>query len=477
MNNKVEKIKNKKSLEYLRELKKVCIKNGNININILVQLWQQVPDKVKVDILPAIMQEFAISKNEFGENIEDVNLVGNLWLCTPKKVQEATIGQVISSLIVDKGNNEKVIELENLNTLLYATKDKNIISKKIGDILKVLDDPQIINSEEAYKEIYNKLPVTTNYSLFNIIRINRKGYPIKLDKRGLELLSNKINKKVPIILEVKNAGELSNIEIQNYLDNGFNIQYIKLKGEEDENNPKSDTEKHVERLPYDLDTYMKCREKIDEIIKKVGFTVNQKELFIKIVKEISKIHYFHKCEQIFLEDDSIILSDFNHGYGYRKLYNSCSNLVGLVKGATICGGYSEIINNIMSCCGIECISVTGDHNLGIRHIWNQVKLDGVWYNADVTYDAENIEKKKQPYWLLRSDKDFLTDVDGKSFYMRHIHSKELNGILHKCSQSVPYDEINMYLNETLGTSSNSDSQNEKTVIIKSKQENDPSMEK
>ena len=107
MNNKVEKIKNKKSLEYLRELKKVCLKNKNININILVQLWQQVPDKVKVDILPAIMQEFAISKNEFGENIEDVNLVGNLWLCTPKKVQEATIGQVISSLIVDKGNNEK----------------------------------------------------------------------------------------------------------------------------------------------------------------------------------------------------------------------------------------------------------------------------------------------------------------------------------------------------------------------------------
>ena len=31
MNKKVEKIKNKKSLEYLRELKKVCIKNGNIN--------------------------------------------------------------------------------------------------------------------------------------------------------------------------------------------------------------------------------------------------------------------------------------------------------------------------------------------------------------------------------------------------------------------------------------------------------------
>jgi len=231
MNNKLIpiKMKNKKSLEYLEELKRTCIKNGNIDLNTLIQIWEQVPDKVKIDILPILIGEFSISKNELGEIIEDVSLVGNLWIHTPKRIQKATIEKVISSLIVDTENNKKMIQLENLNTLLFATKDKKVISKNIGKILKELNNSQIINLEEAYKEIYNELPETTDYSRFNIIRINRKKQSIKLDKKGLELLSTKINKNVPIILEVKNVGELNNIEIQDFLNKGLNIQYVRLK--------------------------------------------------------------------------------------------------------------------------------------------------------------------------------------------------------------------------------------------------------
>lgn len=435
------KAKNRKSSIYLEELKKICIKNGEIDVNTLIMAWKQVPNKIKIDILPTLMREFSITKdNILGKNIENVTLIGNLWMYTPKRIQEVTIEKAISSLTVDTEDGKKIIELENLNALLFATKDKKIISKKIGEISKELNNTQIINSEEAYKEIYNQLPVTTNYNCFNIIRMNRKKYPIKLNKDGMNLLSNKINKGIPIILEVKNVGELSNIEIQNFLDRGFNIQYIILSGEED----KANVIKHVERLPYNLDTYIKCREKIDQIIKNIGYSANQKELFIKLVKEISKIDYAHKCE----ESQQTFITDFNNKYAFRNLFNSCSNLEGLITGITLCGGYAEIINNIMSCYGIESASVNGDYSLGIHHIWNQVKLDGVWYNADVTYDAENIKNKKQAYWLLRSDKDFLTDIDGKSFYIRHIPSKKLNSVLHQCSQSVPYDEINIYLNNS-----------------------------
>lgn len=473
MNNKLVpvKVKKNKSLQYLEELKKICIKNGSMNINTLINIWKQVPDKVKIDILPIIIKENSISKNESGESIENANLVGNLWMYTPKKIQEATIEKVISSLIIDMGNNEKMIELENLNTLLYATQDKRIISKKIGKILNELNNPQIINVEEAYKEIYNELPEVTDYSRFNVFRMNMKKHPIKLSKKGIELLSNKINNEIPIILEVRNVGELSNIEIQNFLDRGFNIQYIRLKGIEDEEITKKDEKKHVERLPYNLDTYIKCREKIDKIIKKVGYTINQKELFVKIVKEISTINFSYKCE----ESEPTPCTDFNNMYAYRKLFNSCSNLEGLITENTVCEGYVEIINNIMSCYGIESISVISDHELGVRHIWNQVKLDGVWYNADVTYDAENIKNGKQAYWLLRSDKDFLTDIDGKSFYMRHLHSKKLNSVIHRCPQSVPYEEVNMYLNKSSSAPSdnyNSDFQEKR----QSKKQNDVEIE-
>ncbi len=446
MNNKLIllKRKNNKSLEHLEEIKKICIKNGKINLNALCQVWQQVPNKVKIDILPIIIKEFSINKDELVENIvEDVNLVGNLWMYTPKKIQEATIEKVMASLIVEKENDEKIIQLENLQTLLYATKDKRIISKNIGKILKVLNDSKITNIEEAYKELYNELPLTTDYNFLNIFRINKRKNPIKLDKKGIKLLENKLKKNVPIILEVSDAGELSNTEIQKYLDKGLNIQYIRLIG--NENGNECEYGRNTARLPYSIETYRKCRQKIDEIIKKVGYTINQKELFVKIVKEISSIHYLHECEEM-SEKGKGALNDIGNMYDFRSIFNPCSNLEGLINGKAICGGYAEIINNIMSCCGIESIVIQGDRTFGIKHIWNQVKLDGVWYNADITYDAENIKNKKMAYWLLRSDKDFLTDIDGKSFYMRHIPSKKQN--IHKCSQSVPYEEVNMYLNGT-----------------------------
>lgn len=462
MNNKLIllKRKNNKSLEHLEEIKKICIKNGKINLNALCQVWQQVPNKVKIDILPIIIKEFSINKDELVENIvEDVNLVGNLWMYTPKKIQEATIEKVMASLIVEKENDEKIIQLENLQTLLYATKDKRIISKNIGKILKVLNDSKITNIEEAYKELYNELPLTTDYNFLNIFRINKRKNPIKLDKKGIKLLENKLKKNVPIILEVSDAGELSNTEIQKYLDKGLNIQYIRLIG--NENGNECEYGRNTARLPYSIETYRKCRQKIDEIIKKVGYTTNQKELFVKIVKEISSIHYLHECEEM-SEKGKGALNDIGNMYAFRSIFNPCSNLEGLINGKAICGGYAEIINNIMSCCGIESIVIQGDRTFGIKHIWNQVKLDGVWYNADITYDAENIKNKKMAYWLLRSDKDFLTDIDGKSFYMRHIPSKKQN--IHKCSQSVPYEEVNMYLNGTGGSTPSIDNNISNKII-------------
>lgn len=64
-----------------------------------------------------------------------------------------------------------------------------------------------------------------------------------------------------------------------------------------------------------------------------------------------------------------------------------------------------------------------------------MKLDGVWYNADITYDAGNIKNKKMAYWLLRSDKDFLTDIDGKSFlYETYTFEKtKYTQVFSKCS--------------------------------------------
>ena len=71
------------------------------------------------------------------------------------------------------------------------------------------------------------------------------------------------------------------------------------------------------------------------------------------------------------------------------------NLVGLIRGNAVCMGNAEIIRNLAAEFGIESICVRGMHDGG--HSWNQVKLDGIWYDDDFTqyqgaFAAGNIDR-------------------------------------------------------------------------------------
>lgn len=56
----------------------------------------------------------------------------------------------------------------------------------------------------------------------------------------------------------------------------------------------------------------------------------------------------------------------------------------LVKGVGVCESYAKAMSLLLNKVGVECIVVTG--NAGGPHAWNKVKLDGQWYNLDVTWD-------------------------------------------------------------------------------------------
>ena len=62
----------------------------------------------------------------------------------------------------------------------------------------------------------------------------------------------------------------------------------------------------------------------------------------------------------------------------------------LVYGETVCAGYARAFQYIMQKLGIPCYYCTGitydsDGNEG-RHAWNVIRVDGDWYNVDVTWD-------------------------------------------------------------------------------------------
>lgn len=55
----------------------------------------------------------------------------------------------------------------------------------------------------------------------------------------------------------------------------------------------------------------------------------------------------------------------------------------LVHGSAVCQGYAEVYMDLLHRAGIECILVTSEE---MNHAWNQVKLDGQWYNVDLTWN-------------------------------------------------------------------------------------------
>lgn len=57
----------------------------------------------------------------------------------------------------------------------------------------------------------------------------------------------------------------------------------------------------------------------------------------------------------------------------------------LITGEGVCSGYTECFKTFMDMLGIENYTLSGDAG-NQRHIWNVVKLDGEWYQVDVTWD-------------------------------------------------------------------------------------------
>ena len=107
----------------------------------------------------------------------------------------------------------------------------------------------------------------------------------------------------------------------------------------------------------------------------------------------------------------------------RKIFRT-QTLEGIFTKKTVCTGFSYIFKMLLEYIGIESNICIGYFKIGrekeIPHAWNQVKIDGNWYNIDISYGIEHyneyirIEEGKIPkYFLLSDDK----------FYKKYIISK------------------------------------------------------
>lgn len=141
---------------------------------------------------------------------------------------------------------------------------------------------------------------------------------------------------------------------------------------------------------------------LQDIVKEANRKKSEYARFITVYKKLART-LTYDGEQIEREEKDTQEDD--------KTYN-CRNLEnGLLQGKCVCVGYSEILKQVLSLLNIDskiCLSEVAEN--GETHSYNQVKIDGIWYNTDLTWDSENMKKHKPMKYCLKSDKDFRSGV-------------------------------------------------------------------
>lgn len=116
---------------------------------------------------------------------------------------------------------------------------------------------------------------------------------------------------------------------------------------------------------------------------------------------------------------------------------------GLVDGKAICAGYALILQESLKYIGIKSQYVIGYIPGDDGHAWNQVQIDGKWYNVDATWDSSTFQYNRRYENMLLNDEDF-NETHGK-FSSRRTKTE------HKCKSKFDYSKIQELLPSQIKT--------------------------
>jgi transglutaminase/protease-like cytokinesis protein 3 len=134
-------------------------------------------------------------------------------------------------------------------------------------------------------------------------------------------------------------------------------------------------------------TYKTTKEQEEYINNELTRIVNS--IITKNMSDIDKIKAINKYIIDRYEYDDSLVSN--------NVYSA------LTTGKTVCQGYAMTAYKMFSLVGIENKIIIGELD-GIAHGWNMVKVDGKWYNLDVTNNDVTNNK-----YFLRDDRTLRDD--------------------------------------------------------------------
>lgn len=137
--------------------------------------------------------------------------------------------------------------------------------------------------------------------------------------------------------------------------------------------------------------------KLKSLVRDIGRNLPEAEKFKEVYTRLAYMLDY---------DGQILERGSQYSKENRKASRNLENAVLLNK--AVCLGYAETLKQTLSLLGIKSRVVRSMYNEdGQGHAYNVVRINGEWYNADLTWDYSNIRRGIRPRYCLKSDRDFL----------------------------------------------------------------------
>ena len=140
-------------------------------------------------------------------------------------------------------------------------------------------------------------------------------------------------------------------------------------------------------------TYTYTKEGFDSRRDKVIKTVNKARQVVSglIGKKMSDYDKEKLLHDYIVNNTRYDIKNFNAGIFPEDAFTAYGCLI---RGVTMCQGYSYAMKLLCDLSGVECLVVNGeslDEGKWSSHAWNQVRVDDAWYHLDVTFDDPVID--------------------------------------------------------------------------------------
>lgn len=383
------KLPSQKSLKKYSNLKSIQLSNIRFcNLKEFLEGFANIKTIEKIEISNSDMMKSMLST---------LNQVSNLKYLKLENLE---------SFILDDFNflkqNNKILEIDINNNQVYIEEISQLLKikcKKNID-LKITDKENNIIKDCYFKIYENKtefeIPVEKCEEIcqkVNLYKVDKIKLIINSYSSDFEYIKTLKKYKKELDIYIKNLSVL-NLEQIEKMKTSLNLKKINIQNED-------------EWKEYDIDTCINIRKEINKLISNISKHVSVPEKILEIYRFLGK-------EFEVIGDDETNVDLKNKTCTKKQITN--------------------LLQNCLECMNIKSSIIFGRDEVNNQdHYWNQVEMNGTWYNLDLGLDSVNIKKKKSEYCLL-SDESFLethTPKAGKNNYCPEDFNPKLINVFFK----------------------------------------------